>query len=162
MRTLMSVAVAVALLSAIGCRHRPGPQPQSVCVSLNTPGPGPNPRTVSGVKFTVHQYGGALPPNSNIKTQNSPSGPQTGLDAGFSLEIILPVVANKISATLVHYARPATMEAFDTAGASVGKVTMTAANGVPETLTLAGIAIQRAVITSPSDEVLVQQLCYSQ
>ncbi|MFL5403849.1 MAG: hypothetical protein ACJ8BF_13640 [Gemmatimonadales bacterium] len=155
MRALISIVISLALLSGIGCRPRP------TCIPLNTPGTGPNPQIVSGVKFTVHQYGGAVPPNSVIKTQNSPAGAQTGLDAGFSLDIGLSVLARKISATLVQYARPATMEAFDSAGASVGKVTMTAGNGVPEVLTLGGQWIQKVVITSPSDEVLLLRFCYA-
>jgi hypothetical protein len=60
--------------------------------------------------------------------------------------------------TLVHSAVPATVETF-AGGASLGMQTMTAAAGSPETLSISGVAIDRIVVTPPSNETLLLELC---
>jgi hypothetical protein len=64
-------------------------------------------RLEQGVSFEVRDHTGSPLVNSEIKTQ----GAITGLDVGFSTEIKLLQPCSAVEATLMHFARPATLEA---------------------------------------------------
>jgi len=124
-------------------------------------GPTPNPLTVQGVSFLALDHVGALWPNLGIKT----FGAVTGLDAGFRMEITLPVPCPQIRITLAHFSAPPTVEAFDAAGMAIGSKTVTAAQGVPETITLpmgpvaGGAGVSSVVVTAPQNETLITEFC---
>ena len=84
----------------------------------------------------------------------------TGLNVGFTTEIVLPVPCSAVEATLVHLAQPARLEAFEVGGASAGAVTMSVGQNTPEILRITGTAIDRAVITAPQDETLLLRFCF--
>jgi hypothetical protein len=154
------LVLVLALATAVGCRPKP-PAATPVCIKLQAQpvGTGPNPTTIQGVTFQVFNYPGGPPvPTTRIRTQGSP--PLTGLDAGFRL-VITPPVSSKVAATLVHYARPAQMQALSSSNAVLGSAVMTAANGVPQQLTLGAPGIGSVVVTSPSDEVMLLDFCYA-
>jgi hypothetical protein len=64
-----------------------------------------------------------------------------------------------VQATLVHFAQPATMEAFNADGSLAGTATMTPTQMVEQTLTIEGTAIAYVRIYSPSDETILLSLC---
>ena len=120
-------------------------------------GAGPNPRDEQGVSFTVFDLSGAPTAGTQITSMGSAFN---GLDTGFSTEIKLPVPCTAVEATLVTFAQPATLEAFEAGGASAGSATMTVGQKVIETLRITGTAIDRAVITAPQDETLLLRFCF--
>src|SRR5436309_14069482 len=106
MMTKYPPIVLLALGTTLGC---PPKTPPAVCVNLQTQpvGTGPNPTTIQGVAFQVFNYPGGPPlSTTRIRTQGSPTGPLTALDAGFRL-VIMPPVSSKVTATRVQYAQPA-------------------------------------------------------
>jgi hypothetical protein len=133
-------------------------RPPRTCVELAAlpAGTGPNPRLEQGVSFEVRDHTGSPLVNSEIKTQ----GAFTGLDVGFSTEIKLPQPCSALEATLVHFARPATLEAFNSDGSSAGAATMSGPQNVAETLTVTGASIESAIVRAPQDETLLLRLCF--
>ena len=120
-----------------------------------TPPTGSNPLTTSRAKYTVHQFGGAVPPTYTISSW----GGTTGLNCGFELEIeVVGDPCPTVSVTLVHFAQPATIEAFNDDGSLAGTKTMTAAQRTAQTFDFSG-KIRRVVITPPSDETLLLEFC---
>jgi len=116
------------------------------------------------VEFTVWDATGvppppfALAPNSRIQTQ----GVFTGLDCGFKLEIaILAGTARQVAVKLVHFARPATVEAFESTGALAQSAVMGPTQNTAQLITLVGKSINRVVVTPPSDETLLLEFCHS-
>ena len=133
-------------------------QPPRTCIDLSAlPGAGPNPRIVQGVGFTVYDFSGAPVLNTQIRTMGSGF---TGLDVGFTTEVKLPVPCTAVEATLVTFAQPAQLEAFEADGTSAGAVSMTVGQGVAETLRITGTAIDRAVITAKQNETLLLRFCF--
>lgn len=132
---------------------------ERVCIDFSamTPGLGPNPRTEEGAQFTVIDFSGTPLASSEIDTM----GAFTGLNVSFSTEIVLPEPCSAVEATLVHFSQPAQIEAFDSSGASVGVEVMTVGQNTPETLSIAGTDIVRAVITAPQDEALLLRFCFT-
>ena len=120
-------------------------------------GTGPNPRVEQGVGFTVHDFAGTPTADTRITTMGSGF---TGLDTGFRTDIVLPAPCSAVEATLVNFSSPATLEAFETGGASAGSQTMTVGQNVPETLRITGTGIDRAVITAPQNETLLLRFCF--
>ena len=119
-------------------------------------GPGPNPRVIQTVKFAVFDFAGAPLATSQVKT----SGAFQGLDAGFRLEITFrrPVLA--VCMSLVHTARAPKVDFFSPAGANVGTATLAPTQNVAQEVVCTSRAIQRIVVTAPSDETLLLALCF--
>jgi hypothetical protein len=113
-----------------------------------------NPWTLGGASYLVRDHAGTVVPAAEVKT----IGGHTGLDCGFSLEIALAAPVSSARVSLVHFATPATVEAF-VGGVPVGSQTMTAAGGTPETLAFAAAGIDRLVVKPPNDETLLLKLC---
>jgi hypothetical protein len=134
-------------------------QPPRTCIDFGAlpAGAGPNPRIEQGLRFTVHDSSGVPAPGTQIGTMGSLF---TGLDVGLKTEIILPVPCSVVEATLVTFARPAELEAFETGGASAGKASMTVGQRVAETLRITGTVLDRAVITAGSNETLLLRFCF--
>jgi hypothetical protein len=121
------------------------------CVDLTTAtAPPAGPLTLNGVTFTV--AGGP----AQIRSM----GAFTGLDVMRDTAVDLPS-ASSIEATLVTFAQPATVEAFDATGASVGVATMSGAQAVAETLTINAAGIVHVEITAPADETLLLRFCFT-
>jgi hypothetical protein len=133
-------------------------RPPRTCIELAAlpVGTGPNPRIEQGVSFEVRDHTGSPMPGTDVETQ----GAFTGLDAGFSTEIRLPQLCSAVEATLVHFSRPATLEAFNSDGSSAGTAAMSGPQSVAEALTVTGASIDRALIRAPQDETLLLRLCY--
>jgi hypothetical protein len=119
-----------------------------------TVGPYPNPLTVAGASYLVRDHTGAVVPAAEVRTD----GGHTGLNCVFGLEVTLPAPTSSARLTLVHFAAPATVEAY-AGGVVVGTQTMTAAGGTPETLTFTGAGIDRLVVKPPNNETLLLELC---
>jgi hypothetical protein len=146
------------LLRLIGRRPRRPVPAGLTCVDFTTWTPtttGANPLNQSGVMFRVRDPGGNVLPASRIWQM----GGFVGLDAGFSCELAFPD-SSRIEATLVHFAQPASIEAWEQGGGSVGPKTMTVGQGVSETLDLTGNQLYRALITAPQDEVILLRFCF--
>ncbi len=128
------------------------------CLNLASfpPASHPNPWTVGGHTFTVSDHTGTPTPDANVVTW----GGTTGLNAGFGTRIDLGTPATTgVDLTLVHFASPATVTAYDASGTAVDTETMTV-GGTPETLHLTG-AITTLVVTPPNDETLILEVCVS-
>lgn len=121
-------------------------------------GGGPNPWTQQGVVGTVYDHAGQQQPSTIVMTTGAV--PMTGMNCGFRTEIVLPGSAVAVEVTLARFAQPPTVEALDASGSVVGSATMSAPQDQAETIALGGQAIERIVITSPNDEVLLLQICY--
>lgn len=133
-------------------------RPKRTCIDFASmpTGSGPNPRDENGASFTVQDHTGAPTADTSITTM----GGFTGLNVGFRTEIVLPVPCSAVEATLVTYASPAELEAFESGGASAGSQTMTVGQGVAETLRITGSAIERAVIVAPQNETVLLRFCF--
>jgi hypothetical protein len=114
----------------------------------------PNPWVVAGASYLVRDHTGAVLPAAEVRSD----GGHTGLNSGFSLEIVPAAPVSSARLTLVHFATPPKVEAF-AGGVVVDSQTMTAAGGTPETLTFAAAGIDRLVVTPPSNETLLLELC---
>jgi hypothetical protein len=129
------------------------------CVDLAalSVGQGPNPRTESGLVFTVSDHTGTPMPNTEIRTDAG----FTGLNMGFSTRVQLPTPASGVDVTLVHFAQPARVEAYDAAGVLVATATMSGPQRSVETLTVSGPQITQAVIHAPQNETLMLKICHT-
>jgi hypothetical protein len=114
----------------------------------------PNPWTVAGATYLARDHTGAVVPAAEVRTD----GGHTGVNCVFGLEVALAAPVSSVRLTLVHFASPATVEAY-AAGVPVGAQTMTAAGGTPETLTFAAAGIDRLVVRPPNNETLLLELC---
>ena len=86
-------------------------------------------------------------------------GGQRGLDAGWRTLLELLVPTSEVTLTLVTFAQPSIVAAYDTSGAIVMKARAVGKQGVPEDIVLSGPAINRVVIQAPADETLLLRLC---
>ena len=152
-----SSGVQGTLEGAIVCDCRDRPRRTCIDFAAMPAGAGPNPRVEQGVRFTVLDFSGTPAADTDIESMGSAF---TGLDVGFTTEIVLPVPCIAVEATLVHLSQPAQLEAFEVGGASAGAVTMSVGQNTPETLRITGTAIDRAVITAPQDETLLLRFCF--
>jgi hypothetical protein len=110
--------------------------------TINPPGstnPGP------AANNRVHSLGG------------TPPAP-VGLDCNFTLEIKFPA-ASQLSFTMYHSAQPATIEAFDSSGTVVGSGAQPPPPWVVNTVNVPAPGSERAVVHSPSDEVVLIEFC---
>ena len=118
-------------------------------------GPAANPFVAPPfVAHVLDHLGAPLP-----ATQVVNWGSFTGLNAGWTMEIKLDGKCPTVQATLVHFAQPATMEAYNSDGTLAGTATMTPTQMVAQTLTIEGTAIAHVRITSPQDETILLGLC---
>jgi hypothetical protein len=133
-------------------------RPPRTCIELDAlpVGSGPNPRIEQGVSFEVFDHTGTPFPTTEIRTQGS----FVGLDAGRSIEIKLSQPCAAVEATLVHFAQPATLEAFNSDGSSAGTDAMSGPQNIAETLTVAGTSIERATVRAPQNEALLLRFCF--
>ncbi len=139
--------------TAMGGWSRPKPN----CVDFTTlaVGPGPNPVPASPFHVRVLDHLGA--PLGATQVVNW--GSFTGLNAGFTAEIKVERECPTVQATLVHFAQPATMEAYNSDGSLAGTSTMTPTQMLEQTLTIEGTAISFVRITCPSNETILLSLC---
>src|SRR5262249_4040633 len=108
----------------------PAPAPAAaICTAFASMpvGLGPNPRPGNQAKFLVRQFGGMPAPNTRIVSWNSPNGVFQGLDCGFTCEAWLATPASSVILSLVHFAHPATIQAFNNSGILVGSAVMSPA-----------------------------------
>ena len=153
------------LESVLGLMGQGGVQPSAGfgCIDFASmpPGPTPNPLNLNGVDFLALDHAGAPWPNPGIKN----FGSVTGLDTGFRMQISLPMPCPAIRITLAHFSSPPTVEIFDAAGTAIGSQTLTAAQGVPETITLpsgpvaGGGGVALLVVSAPQNEALITEFC---
>ena len=134
-----------------------GARPEPGCIDLTTLPVGPAANPFVAPPFVAHvldHLGAPLP-----ATQVVNWGSFTGLNAGWTMEIRLDGKCPTVQATLVHFAQPATMEAYNSDGTLAGTATMTPTQMVAQTLTIEGTAIAHVRITSPQDETILLGLC---
>jgi hypothetical protein len=117
---------------------------------------GPNPRGEGGIFFAVFDHAGLPVAETYIEIVHVGF---TGLHLGHETQVLLPAPATTIEATLVYAVHPATIEAFDATGASVGTAAMIQKAAQAETLHITGPGIVRVVITDPQDEVVLRKFC---
>jgi hypothetical protein len=129
---------------------------QIECIDFTTMevGTGPNPRIEQSVSFLVRDFNG----NVANETQISNFGEFTGLNCNFQTEVSLRTPSSSVELRLVHFATPATIEAFNEDGSSAGTATMTG-QGQAETFVFNGTAISRVVIDAPQNETLLLEFC---
>jgi hypothetical protein len=109
-----------------------------------------NPRKEDTGTYLVRDFKG----NPEAQTFIQKFGPHTGLNCGWKLEIELTDTAVAVELTLVHFARPAQIEAYRADNSLVAKTVMTQPSGQPEVVALKGNGIRRLVIISPQNETL--------
>jgi len=118
-------------------------------------GAGPNPVVAPPFYVTILDYTGIPQPMTQVVNW----GAHTGLNAGWTAEIKLDGECPVVQATLVHFAHPATMVAYNADGSLAGTATMGDTQNVAQTLTIEGSAIAYVQITSPQDETILVSLC---
>ena len=133
------------------------PKVDGDCVDFGAaaPGPGPNPVTAGPFSILVLDPGGTPLPASQVSSW----GAHTGLNAGWTLEAKVGTHCPVVQATLVHFAQPAAMEAYNADGTLAGTATMSPTQNVAQTLTIQGTAIAFVRIHSPANETLLVRLC---
>jgi hypothetical protein len=130
--------------------------PSKECVTFAVVGVDVNPRTLGQITVETRDLNGPTPQTAVVTW-----GTTTGLHLWFSSTISFAQPVARVEVTLVRFALPATVTAFDAGGSVVATVTMTAAQKVPETLVLSGTGITSVVVDSPNDEVLMPQVCWA-
>jgi hypothetical protein len=121
-----------------------------------TQGSYPNPWSIGGHLFDVGDPSGATLPSADVTSW----GGHTGLNAGWDTKITLGAPAGDVDITLVHFSAPATVTAYDATATAVDSATMTL-SATPETLHLSGAGITTLVVTAPSNETLILEICAS-
>lgn len=151
------VARLEATLQATGARAMWEPRVEGNCIDFGGPAPGPGPNPVSAGTFsiTLYDHTGAQLPASQVSSWGS----HAGLNAAWTLEAKLGSRCPVVQATLVHFAQPAVMEAYDSSGTLVGTATMGPTQNVEQTLTIQGASIAYVRIRSPQNETLLLRLC---
>lgn len=113
-----------------------------------------NPWAVGGYTFDVRDYSGAPTPTVDVLSM----GAETGLNVSYETKIELATpTTTGLDITVVHYASPATVTAYDGSGSVVDSATMSVA-GTPETLHLTG-AIATLLVAAPNNETLILEIC---
>jgi hypothetical protein len=132
--------------------------PRRTCTRFEKlePGRGENPRKQGRLRLEVRDASGARASHSIVQEIAG----LRGLDCGFETTILLPVPSSAVEVTLVHFARPAEVEAFEVDGTRAGVIRMAAAQRQPESLRLTGAALERIVIRAPSNETLLLAVCF--
>jgi hypothetical protein len=154
-KVVVYAAADETLLLRFCCEGMP---PQKQCIDFRSylPQVTPNPWAVGGGSFLALDHVGKPWGNPGIKVM----GGFRGLDCGYRLEITLSSPWTSVEATLVHFAGRAEMKAINRDGSTAGAATMSVGQNTEETLTIAGAAIDKVVITSPADEVLLLKFCW--
>jgi hypothetical protein len=120
------------------------------------PSHGANPRTEQQVTLTAREPSGNLASQTRIDRWREDSG----LNCGFALDITLPCASTYVDLTLSHFARPATIVAFNDDESFAGQAALTQERGVPQTIRLTGRAIARVRVTAPQNETLLHAVCF--
>jgi hypothetical protein len=124
------------------------------CTAFPNVGDEPNPRVVGDVSIETFGATGPTPVTSVVTWAG-----HTGLHMHLSSRLTFITAVSQVTVTLVHFAVPATATAFDAGGAVLATRTMTAPQGVPETLPLSGPGIAAVVVDSPMADVMLQEVC---
>jgi hypothetical protein len=125
------------------------------CVTFDVVGEDANPRSIGGLTVETRDLNGPTPVTSVVTW-----GATTGLHLWHSSTLTFAQPVSRVELTLVHFAAPATANAFDASGAVVATATMTVPQQVPETLVLSAPGITSVVVESPQDEVLMPSVCW--
>jgi len=115
----------------------------------------PTPWTIGGYTIRVYDHTGMPLPEAHVRTRNG----FTGMEAERQAYIQLPGPAASVTITLVHTATAPTVTALDSSGAKIAVVPVTAGPGTPQTLSIPGPDIAALLVESPSDEVLILEIC---
>jgi hypothetical protein len=126
------------------------------CVGFDTVGVDVNPRVVGPLTIETRDLNGPTADTSVVTW-----GATTGLHLWHSSTISFAFPVSQVEVTLVRFATQATATAYDAGGAVLASATMTVGQQTPETLVLSGPGIASVVIESPSDEVLLTQVCWT-
>lgn len=154
----------------------PAPPPTLACIDFSTmtpvpqgqPGTSPNPWLLpppaGTVKFTTFNPAGSAAPgqaaNNRVWQQGAPAAAFTGLDCNFTLQVDLPTPASTVTLNLVHFSQPARIEGFDSSNTVVAAGSQAPPPRVASTVTLSGAGIEKVVVHSPADEVILIEFCY--
>ncbi len=130
-------------------------EPAKQCAQFDIVGVDINPRVVGSLSIETRDLGGPTADTSVVTW-----GSTTGLRLWHSSTISFAQPVAQVEITLTRFATLATATAYDAAGTVVATATMTAAQQVSETLVLTAAGIVSVVVESPSDEVLLAQLCW--
>ena len=121
---------------------------------------GPNPLTVplgqrGDVEFEVFDHAGQPLPGTEVHDRFR----AIGLDCGYRLELRFRMRRiTTVVVKLIHMANPAEIEALS-GGNVVDSGATDPTQGVAQLVTLAGRAIDQVVITPPSDETALIEVC---
>lgn len=132
----------------------PGPQ-ECADIGKEIKDGDPNPAQVKLFRVTVFDAKGVPFPRLRF----SGVGATRGLDVGWHTELALTATAAEVTVTLVTFAQPATVAAFDAAGALVDQQVMSGAQRVLEAIVLSGKDIVRVVVDAPQDETVMLRVC---
>lgn len=135
-------------------------------------GLGKNPRNERGLLFEVRGNTGCIslpfagPRLSKVlqrlsQTEIRALNGFTGLHCGFELEVRLPFKVSMVAISLVHFAQPGRVIAFDGREKQLATAEMSSPKGQAETLRIEGDEIERVLIVAPSDETLLLRFCYT-
>ncbi len=130
-------------------------EPAKECVRFDAVDVDVNPRAVGLLTIETRDLNGPTADTSVVSW-----GSTTGLRLWHSSTIAFAQPVTQVEIILTRFATPATATAFDVAGTVVATTTMTVSQQIPETLVLAGAGIVSVVVESPSDEVLLTQVCW--
>ena len=86
-------------------------------------------------------------------------GAVRGLDIGWRAVLELSAPTTEVAVTLVTFASPSVVTAFESTGAIAGRARTTGTQATPEEVALTGRAISRVVIETTSDETVLVRIC---
>jgi len=154
--TLQPAYIAHWVQARIGFRGDNG-RPECINFSEYKPSQGEGALVHSGTTFVVREKGAIVP--WAIQLVSTSIGTLSGLNCGYSLEIDLSNEADVVELRLTYFEKPATIEAFDAEGARVDAQTMQSPVRSPEWVVLRGARIVRIVVTSPTNDVILHEIC---
>lgn len=119
----------------------------------------PNPYSEAGFRFTVRDGGGGYARTARIVETAESGVPVTGLDVGFSTEVVLPYAAELVELTLVSIASPAKVTALDASGNPLDQVEIPGGTDA-QLISLRGpTTIRTVLIEAPQDETALLTIC---
>ena len=131
-------------------------EPTKQCIGFDVVGDDPNqPRVVGPLSIETRDLNGPTAGTSVVTW-----GAVTGLRMWHSSTITFAQAVSSVEITVARFATPVTVTAYESTGSIVASATTSAAQGIPETLVLNAAGIASIVVESPSDEVLMTQICW--